>query len=85
MNLNASDLRPFIPAQDFALSRRFYQALGWREGWADDTMVLLELGGLPLLPAGLPRQRLGRQLHAAHLGGRRTGLAHPCGAGAGQR
>lgn len=43
MNLNASDLRPFIPAKDFALSRSFYQALGWKEAWADDTMVLLEL------------------------------------------
>ena len=27
--LAASDLRPFIPAQDFALSKRFYTALGW--------------------------------------------------------
>lgn len=44
MNLHASDLRPFLPALDFALSRRFYQALGWREGWADGTMALLELG-----------------------------------------
>ena len=28
-SLKASDLRPFIPAKDFALSKRFYAALGW--------------------------------------------------------
>lgn len=26
---NATDLRPFIPARDFDVSRRFYAALGW--------------------------------------------------------
>ena len=26
---NATDLRPFIPARDFELSKRFYAALGW--------------------------------------------------------
>lgn len=29
-NLNASDIRPFVPARDFALSKRFYAALGWQ-------------------------------------------------------
>jgi len=28
-NLKATHLRPFIPARDFALSKRFYAALGW--------------------------------------------------------
>jgi catechol 2,3-dioxygenase-like lactoylglutathione lyase family enzyme len=28
-NLKVSDIRPFIPAKDFALSKRFYAALGW--------------------------------------------------------
>ena len=28
-DLEISDLRPFIPARDFALSRQFYAALGW--------------------------------------------------------
>jgi len=28
-DLDATDLRPFIPAQDFALSQRFYARLGW--------------------------------------------------------
>jgi len=28
--LQASDVRSFIPARDFALSQRFYAALGWK-------------------------------------------------------
>lgn len=28
-DLSASDLRPFIPARDYAISKRFYAALGW--------------------------------------------------------
>lgn len=28
-SLKASDLRPFIPARDFALSKAFYSSLGW--------------------------------------------------------
>ena len=28
-DLKVSDLRPFIPAKDFALSREFYAGLGW--------------------------------------------------------
>ena len=27
-DLKATDLRPFIPARDFALSKRFYTTLG---------------------------------------------------------
>ena len=46
MNLSASDLRPFVPAKDFALSRRFYAALGWREGYADQALALFELGDM---------------------------------------
>lgn len=40
----ATDLRPFIPAKDYAVSRRFYAALGWTEGYADDNLVLLQRG-----------------------------------------
>jgi len=39
------NLRPFIPAKDFAVSRAFYQDLGAEELWASDDMVLLKLGG----------------------------------------
>lgn len=40
-----SNLRPFIPAKDFAVSRAFYKDLGATEVWASDDMVLLQLGG----------------------------------------
>ncbi|MEM9528165.1 MAG: VOC family protein [Bacteroidota bacterium] len=40
-----SDLRTFIPAKDFALSRAFYADLGAEERWTSDNMVLLQLGG----------------------------------------
>ncbi len=43
--LHISDVRPFIPAQDFAISRAFYEALGWKIGWSDEKLALLENGG----------------------------------------
>ena len=44
-NLHISDVRPFIPAQDFAASKAFYEALGWKVGWSDEKLALLENGG----------------------------------------
>ena len=32
----ARDVKVFVPAKDFAVSRRFYAALGWRENWHHD-------------------------------------------------
>ncbi|SEP86616.1 VOC family protein [Neolewinella agarilytica] len=40
-----SNLRPFVPAKDFAVSRAFYKDLGATEIWASDDMVLFQLGG----------------------------------------
>lgn len=37
-------LRPFIPAQDFALSKRFYQALGFAVTHEDESVAGLKLG-----------------------------------------
>ena len=44
-NLHISDVRPFIPAQDFAVSKAFCEALGWTISWSDETLALLENGG----------------------------------------
>ena len=41
MDLAISDLRPFIPAKDFAVSKAFYEALGWRTEYLDDHLALL--------------------------------------------
>ena len=40
------DIRVFVPALDFRLSREFYAALGWTTVWSDDEgLAILELGG----------------------------------------
>src|SRR5436189_5304843 len=41
---NVQDLRCFVPAKHFALSRRFYATLGFREVWSDSKLALFELG-----------------------------------------
>ena len=41
-HLHISDVRPFIPAQDFAVSKAFYEALGWKISWSDEKLALLE-------------------------------------------
>jgi catechol 2,3-dioxygenase-like lactoylglutathione lyase family enzyme len=42
-NLSVSDLRPFIPAEDFALSKKFYTSLGWKVHAIDENLALVEL------------------------------------------
>ena len=43
-NLRASDLRPFIPAKNFAVSKQFYASLGWSVKDLDDKLALVEFG-----------------------------------------
>lgn len=45
INLHASDLRTFVPSQDFALSKDFYSALGCELEWSDDNLALFNLAG----------------------------------------
>jgi len=45
INLHASDLRTFVPSQDFVLSKEFYLALGCDLEWADDDLALFNLAG----------------------------------------
>jgi len=42
-DLTVSDLRPFIPAKDFALSKRFYADLGWDTLDVADRLALVSL------------------------------------------
>ncbi len=44
IDLRASDVRPFLPARDFALSKDFYTALGWTLDWCDAQLALLRIG-----------------------------------------
>ncbi len=43
--LSVADIRFFVPAQDFAVSKAFYIELGWTEQWSDANLALLENGG----------------------------------------
>lgn len=45
IDLKASDLRTFVPAQDFALSKDFYSALGCNLQWSDENLALFNLAG----------------------------------------
>lgn len=44
IDLHASDLRTFVPARDFELSKAFYTALGCELEWADEGLALFRLG-----------------------------------------
>lgn len=43
------DLKAFVPARDFALSRRFYSDLGFTEKWHNDQVAEFEVGGFRFL------------------------------------
>ena len=43
-DLSATDLRPFIPARDFAQAKRFYAALGWPVQDVGPGLALVTLG-----------------------------------------
>ena len=45
----ASDLKVFVPAKDFALSKRFYAALGFHANWAEGDLAEFEIGGARFL------------------------------------
>jgi hypothetical protein len=40
----ASDIRPFIPARDFVLAKRFYAALGWATHDVGPGLALVTVG-----------------------------------------
>lgn len=43
IDLKVSDVRTFLPAEDFATSKDFYVALGWTVKWSDANLALLEI------------------------------------------
>jgi hypothetical protein len=42
-------LRPFVPARDYALSKRFYLALGFEATHEDDHVTILKLDGFSFI------------------------------------
>ena len=45
IDLQPSDIRTFVPAKDFALSKDFYAALGCDLEWSDENLALFNLAG----------------------------------------
>jgi hypothetical protein len=46
---NVLDLKPFVPAKDFAVARRFYADLGFTENWVDEQVAELQIGSYRFL------------------------------------
>ena len=44
-----NDLKPFVPAKDPALSRKFYTDLGFTINWSNDQIAELQIGGFRFL------------------------------------
>ena len=44
LNLKVADVRAFVPAKDFAISKAFYTALGWKLTQITEKLALIELG-----------------------------------------
>ena len=42
-------LRPFVPAQDFELSKRFYQTLGFTKTHEDESIAILKLSSFSFI------------------------------------
>lgn len=48
-NLEAVEIKAFVPAKDFDLSRRFYTDLGFTEAWASEDMAYFHAGNSSFL------------------------------------
>ncbi len=44
MNLAPVEIKAFVPARDFALSKRFYEDVGFEIEWADENLAYVSLG-----------------------------------------
>ena len=48
-DLTTIEVKAFVPARDFALSRQFYQDLGFELAWSDDNLACLRHGNSSFL------------------------------------
>jgi catechol 2,3-dioxygenase-like lactoylglutathione lyase family enzyme len=44
MNMETVEIKAFVPAKDFALSRQFYTDLGFTVAWSSDDLAYLHAG-----------------------------------------
>jgi hypothetical protein len=49
MNLNPVEIKAFIPTKDYALSREFYEAIGFTSAFADEEIAYFHLGSCSFL------------------------------------
>lgn len=49
LNLETLELKPFVPAKDFELSKRFYLDLGFQIPWSSDELAYLHCGNCTFL------------------------------------
>ena len=47
--LKTVEIKAFVPAEDFDLSKRFYEALGFTIPWSDDTLAYVHHGNCSFL------------------------------------
>ena len=55
-------LRPFVPARDYELSRRFYETIGFRVTHADESVTNLKLGGYSFILQNFYQKELAENL-----------------------
>jgi catechol 2,3-dioxygenase-like lactoylglutathione lyase family enzyme len=48
-NMTAIEVKAFVPSKDFALSKRFYQDLGFNLAWSSDQLAYLQHGNSSFL------------------------------------
>jgi predicted lactoylglutathione lyase len=48
-NLTTLEVKAFVPARDFALSKQFYQDLGFELAWSDDDLAHMRHGNSSFL------------------------------------
>lgn len=49
MNLTAVEIKAFVPARDFEISKQFYLALGFEIPWANEDLAYVRHGGTSFL------------------------------------
>jgi hypothetical protein len=49
MNLQTVEIKAFVPARDFALSKQFYSDLGFAIPWSSDELAYLHAGDTSFL------------------------------------
>jgi uncharacterized glyoxalase superfamily protein PhnB len=49
VNLNTVEIKAFVPARDFDLSKRFYQEVGFTMNWSNDGLAYFHAGSCAFL------------------------------------